>query len=110
MHKCLEVERKSSNFARKIHSYLWNNFPRAMEGLESKRKRLNIDDGEGRLVDQSPFTSFALTRNYEVKIHVDADDADICFIVWIHEGMLAGLNFISFHFIIFLHSMIITNV
>jgi hypothetical protein len=90
-----------SKSARKIISYLWNNFPRAMEGLESKRKRLNIDDGEGRLVDQSPFTSFALTRNYGVNIHVDVDDVDICFILWIHEGMLAGLNFISFHFIIF---------
>jgi len=42
--------------------YLWNNFPRAMEGLESKRKRLNIDDEEGRVVDQSPFTSFALPK------------------------------------------------
>ncbi len=91
------MEEKLSNFARKIHSYLWNNFLTAMEGLESKRKRLNIDDGEGRLVDQSPFISFALTRNYEMKIHVDVDDADICFILWIHEGMLAGLNFISFH-------------
>jgi hypothetical protein len=45
------VEEKSSNFVRKIHSYLWNNFPGAMEGLESKRKRLNIDDGEGCVVD-----------------------------------------------------------
>jgi hypothetical protein len=107
MHKRPEVEERSSNFARKIYRYLWNNFPRAMEGLESKRKRLNIDDGEGRLVDQSPFTSFALTRNYGVNIHVDVDDADICFILWIHEGMLGGLNL--FHFIIFLHSMIITN-
>jgi hypothetical protein len=52
-----------------------------MEGLESKRKRLNIDDGEGRFVDQSPFTSFSLTRNYEVKIHADVDDVDICFIL-----------------------------
>jgi hypothetical protein len=31
---------------------MWNNFPRAIEGLESKRKRLNIDDGECCLVDQ----------------------------------------------------------
>jgi hypothetical protein len=65
-----------------------------MEGLESKRKRLNIDDGEGHLVDQSPFTSFLLTRN-EMKIHVDVDDVHICFILWIHEGMLVSLNFIS---------------
>jgi hypothetical protein len=28
-----------------------------MEGFENKRKSLNIDDGKGRLVDQSPFTS-----------------------------------------------------
>ncbi len=79
-----------------------------MEGLESKRKMLNIDDGEGRLVNQSSFTLFALTRNYAVNIHVDVNDADICFILWIHEGMVGGLNL--FHFIIFLHSMIITNV
>ncbi len=94
------MEEKSLIFIRKIHNYLWNNFPRAIEGLESKKKRLNIDDGEGRVVDQSPFTSFALTRNYEVKIHVDVDDVDICFILWIHEGMLASLNFISSFFYI----------
>ncbi len=100
MHQCPQVEEKSSNFVRKIHSYLWNNFPGAMEGLESKRKRLNIDDGEGCVVHQSPFTSFALTKNYEVKIHVDIDDADICFILWIHEGMLVSLNFMSLIFYI----------
>jgi hypothetical protein len=71
-----------------------------MEGLESKRKRLNIDDGEGYLVDQSPFTSFSLTKNYEVKIHADVDNANICFILWIHEGMLVSLNFISSFFYI----------
>jgi hypothetical protein len=51
---------KTSNFARKIHIYLWNHFPRAMEGLKNKRKRLNIDDREGHLVDQSLFTSCCL--------------------------------------------------
>jgi len=51
VHLCPQVEEKSSNFTRKIHIYLWNDFPRAMEGLESKRKRLNIDDGEGHLVN-----------------------------------------------------------
>ncbi len=55
VHQCPQVEEKSSNFTRKIHIYLWNNFPRAMEGLESKRKRLNTNDGEGHLT---------LTRNY----------------------------------------------
>jgi hypothetical protein len=95
VYQCPHVEEKSSNFARKIHIYLWNNFPNAMEGLESKRKRLNIDDGEGHLVDQSLFTSFSLTKNYEMKIHANVNDANICFILSIHEGMLISLNFIS---------------
>jgi hypothetical protein len=56
------VEEKSSNFVRKIHIYSWNNFPRATEGLENKRKRLKIDDGEGHLVDQSLLTSFCLPK------------------------------------------------
>jgi hypothetical protein len=45
------VQEKTSNFARNIHIYLWNNFPRATKGSKSKRIRLNIDDGEGHLVD-----------------------------------------------------------
>jgi hypothetical protein len=52
-----------------------------MEGLEGKRKRLNIDDGEGHLVDQSQFTSFSFIKNYVVKIHANVDDVDICFIL-----------------------------
>jgi hypothetical protein len=100
VHQCPQVEENPSNFVRKIHTYLLNNFPRAMEGFESKRKRLNIDDGEGYLVDQSSFTSFLLIRNYELKIHADVDDADICFIMWIHEGMLITLIFISSFFYI----------
>ncbi len=71
-----------------------------MEGLEGKRKRLHIDDGEGHLVDQSQFTSVSFIRNYVVKIHADVDDVDICFILWIHEGMLVSLNFISSFFYI----------
>jgi hypothetical protein len=51
VHQCPHVEEKSSKFARKIHTWLWDNFPKTMEGLESKKKRLNIDYEEGRLVD-----------------------------------------------------------
>jgi hypothetical protein len=71
-----------------MHIDLWNNFPREREGLESKRKRLNIDDVKDRLVHQSSYTSFSLIINHEVKIHANVDDDNICFILWIHEGML----------------------
>lgn len=56
-----------------------------MEGLKGKSKRLNIDDEEGCLVDQSLFTTFAFTKNFEVKIHANANDVDICFIPWIKK-------------------------
>jgi hypothetical protein len=59
-----------------------------MEGLENKSKRHGINDTKGQLVDRSPFTTFALTKNYEVKIHHDKDDDNLCFILWLHESRL----------------------
>jgi len=40
-------------------------------------------DTEGCVVENSPFTTFALTKNYEVNIHEDKDDDDVCFILWL---------------------------
>jgi hypothetical protein len=61
---CINVHKwkKNHQILQEKSKYLWNNFPRAMEGLENKRKMLNIDDGEGHLVDQSLFTSFYLPK------------------------------------------------
>jgi hypothetical protein len=42
-----------------------------MEDLECRKARLNIKDNEGWIVEGSPFITFALTQNYEVKIHQD---------------------------------------
>jgi hypothetical protein len=42
---------KIIKFCKKNPQIFVNNFSRVMEGLESKRKRLNIDDGEGHVVD-----------------------------------------------------------
>ncbi len=44
---------------------------------------------------QSSYTSFSLIINHEVKIHANVDDDNICFILWIHGGML--IVWISFH-------------
>jgi len=35
----------------------------------------------------SPFTSFGITRDYNVRLHVDKNDYDFGFILWLHEGM-----------------------
>jgi len=42
---------KIIKFAKTIHTYLRKNFPRVMEALKGKGKRLKIDDGEGCFVD-----------------------------------------------------------
>jgi len=56
-----------------------------MEMLESKKKRLQIPDTKGRVVKNSPFTTIALTKDYEINIHEDKDDYDLCFIIWLQK-------------------------
>ncbi len=44
-------------------------------------------DGEGCLVDGSPFTTCAFSKNYGTNLHMDLDDDDdVCFIIWLGEG------------------------
>jgi hypothetical protein len=58
-------------------------FPKMMEMLESKRKRLQFLDNEGCVVKNSPFTTIALKNDYEVNIHEDKNNDDLCFILWL---------------------------
>ncbi len=67
----------------KFNQYLIEKFPKMMKMLESKRRKLQIFDTKGCMVENSPFTIFALTNNYEVNIHEDKDDDDVCFILWL---------------------------
>jgi hypothetical protein len=63
-----------------------------MESLEDKRRRFNIMDGEGCLVDGSSFTTCAFSKNYGVNIHMDLDDDDVCFIIWLREGISSNMG------------------
>ncbi len=58
-----------------------------MEMLESKRKRLHISNIEGHVVKKSPFTIIALTKDYEVNIHENKDDNDLCFTLRLRKGI-----------------------
>ncbi len=44
---------------------------------------MQIFDTKSRMVENSPFIIFALTNNYEVNIHENKDDDDVCFILWL---------------------------
>ncbi len=64
-----------------------------MEGLKNKQKRHDIGDIEKRLVDQSLFTTYVLTKNYQIKIHHNKNDDNLCFILWLHEGKFFSIMF-----------------
>ncbi len=63
----------------RICYYLFQAFFKVMKGLKSKRKRLNITNKKGHIVNQSLCTRFALTKNYKIKIHQEVDDVDLLF-------------------------------
>ncbi len=82
------MEEKIVNFVGKLQSVLFRTFPKVMESLKNKWRRFKIMDGEGCLVDGSPFTSCAFSKIYEVNLHMDLDDDDdVCFILWLKEGI-----------------------
>ncbi len=83
----LEVEKKLSDFIERINQFLIQIFPKVMEILESKRKRLQFPNTEGCVVKNSPFTTIAFTKDYEINIHENKDDDDLCFILWLREGI-----------------------
>jgi hypothetical protein len=74
VHRDVEIKGKAQDFARKFTTYLKPSFPKVMEDLECRKARLNIKDNERWIVEGSPFITFALTQNYEIKIHQDNDN------------------------------------
>ncbi len=86
------MEENFVNFVGKLPSVLFHTFPKVMEALEDKWRRLNIMDGEGHLVDRSPFTTCAFSKKYGVNLHTDSDDDDVNFIIWLKEGISSNLG------------------
>jgi hypothetical protein len=91
VHHDVEVIGKAQGFAYTFIIYLKPSFPKMMADLECRKARLNIKDNEGWIVEGSSFRTFALTQNYEIKVHQDEDNDGICFILWLRKD-----NF-SFH-------------
>jgi len=56
-----------------------------MEDLECRKARLNIKDNEGWIVEGSPFITFALTQDYDVKVHQYKDNDGILLILWLRK-------------------------
>ncbi len=92
------MEEKFINVVGKFQNALFCTFPKVMESLEDKWMRFNIMDGEGHLVDGSPFTTCAFSKNYGVNLHMNDDDNDdVCFNIWPREGISSNPSIFIFH-------------
>ena len=85
----------SEEFASFLLERLRCKFPIVFEQLKK------IKEAEGFLsteasIGASPFTSFIVTRDCNCKPHIDKDDYDLGFIIWIQEGW--WLNLLLFLF------------
>jgi hypothetical protein len=80
-----EVDKNANVFVERLNQNLVGIFPKVMEMLENKRKRLQILDTKGHVVKNSPFTTSAFKKDYDVNIHEDKDDDDLCFIMWLQK-------------------------
>ena len=55
------------------------------EQLEQIKESEGFDAGDA-CIEASPFMCFTVTHNYNCKSHLDKDDYNIGFIIWIQEG------------------------
>ena len=84
-HKVQDCYKVSEEFASFLSERLKGVFPTVFEQLERIKEAESCDGGDA-CIGASPFTCFTVTRDYNYKPHVDKDDYDIGFIIWIQEG------------------------
>jgi hypothetical protein len=58
VHHYLEVDEKARSFETHVNSYLVQHFPKVLEGFEDKRKKNQINDINGCVIEGSPFITF----------------------------------------------------
>lgn len=60
-------------------------YPGVFKHLRNIVKTEGFQAGEAS-IGESPFTSFALTKDYNCRPHTDDDDYDLGFIIWCKRG------------------------
>ena len=80
-HKVQDCYKLSKEFASFLSERLKGVFPIAFEQLEKIKETEGCDGNEACIG-----MSFIVTQDYNCKPHVDKDDYDIEFIIWIQEG------------------------
>ena len=81
-HKHTDVYKLALELSEFVFDKLQIHYPYVFQHLN---KILNVEDfmnGEA-LLGRSPFTFFVLARDYNVRPHIDHDDYDLRFIIWL---------------------------
>jgi len=64
---------------------LKKHFPSIFEHLENARAIERMQSSDSRIGD-SPFTALAITEDYKVKVHRDANDYSYGFFLWLGQS------------------------
>lgn len=75
----------SEVFLKKMYGYLKVAFPVVMENLKNVLLTEGLDGNDGHFAD-TPFTCFAITRDYSCLPHDDPTDYGYGVIVWLHPS------------------------
>ena len=89
----------SEEFASFLSERLRCKFPTVFEQLEKIKEAKGFLSTEAS-IGASSFTSFTVTRDYNCKLHIDKDDYDLGFIIWIQEGWWLNMLFFCFEIIL----------
>jgi hypothetical protein len=91
---------RSQTFARIVAKGLGKHFPSIFKHLENARAMEGMQSNDSRIGD-SPFSAFAITKNYHVNVHCDALDFSYGFFLWLGgSGKFLNFSFILFNYLL----------
>lgn len=85
------------HLSEELAKYTCHILRRSYESLFQHLDNIVIAEGfsnSGACIGNGPFTSFAITRDFNCRPHRDEDDYDFGFIIWLREGNIIQLSFL----------------
>lgn len=90
-HRKVDYLKLLEYFARFVASRLQNTFGRVFNYLDKIKETEGFKEGEA-CIGNSPFTTFTMTCDHNCRPHLDWDDYDLGFIIWLYEDDMLTLS------------------
>lgn len=94
-HRHTHVQRLASELTDFVSNRLGDIYPNVFKQLHNIVNMEGFHHGEP-VLGSSPFTTFAVTSDYNCRPHLDKDDYDLGFIIWLQRGTNVSVKFSSF--------------